>query len=82
LEAKIILEYRDPKTALAVARSVSPDNFSAPPSLRICTSNRNNQVLTEMKAEEKLSTLIATIDDFLFCVSTAEKTLQIINDKK
>ena len=80
MEAKIILEYGDPKTALAVARSVSPDNFSAPPNLSICTSNSNNQVHTEMKTKEKLSTLIATIDDFLFCVSTAEKTLQIIMD--
>lgn len=82
MEAKIILKYGDSKTALAVARSVSPDNFSAPANLNICTSNSNNQVLTKMKTKEKLSTLIATIDDFLFCVSTAEKTLQIIIDKK
>ena len=82
MKAKIILEYGDPKTALAVAKAVSPDNFSAPPNLKICTSNSNNQVHTEIKTKEKLSTLISTIDDLLFCVSTAEKTLQIVIDKK
>lgn len=82
MEAIIILEYGNPKTAKSIARSVSPDNFSAPPNLNIYTSNINNQVHTEIKTKEKLSTLIATIDDFLFCVSTAEKSLQIIIDKE
>ena len=36
------------------------------------------EVLTEVKTTEKLSTLIATIDDLLFCVSTAEKILMHI----
>jgi hypothetical protein len=82
LKTKIILEYNDLKTASAIADAVSPDNFSAPSNLIINTSIQNNQVLTEMETEEKLSTLIATIDDFLFCVSTAERTLQVIAEKK
>jgi tRNA threonylcarbamoyladenosine modification (KEOPS) complex Pcc1 subunit len=77
LEAQIILEYVDAKTADAIANAVSPDNFKTPAGLLIKTIRRGNRVLTEVKAEEKLATFIATIDDLLFSVSTAEKTLSI-----
>jgi len=78
LEATIKLEYGDPKTAYAIANAVSPDNFRTPTRLTIKTERRNNNVLTEIQTEEKLTTFIATIDDLLFCVSTAEKTLRTV----
>jgi tRNA threonylcarbamoyladenosine modification (KEOPS) complex Pcc1 subunit len=78
LEATIKLEYSNPKTADAIADAVSPDNFKTPTGLTIKTERKNSQVVTEMKAEGKLSTFIATIDDLLFCVSTAEKTLRTV----
>jgi len=77
LEAEIILEYGDTKTAEAIASAVSPDNFKAPVGLFIVTIRDGNQVLTRIRAEEKLATFIATIDDLLFSVSTAEKTLSV-----
>jgi hypothetical protein len=75
LEATITLEYGDSKTADAIANAVSPDNFKTPAALFIKTVRKANHVLTEVKTEGKLATFIATIDDLLFCVSTAEKTL-------
>ena len=78
MEATIKLEYSNPKTADAIADAVSPDNFKTPTGLTIKTERKNSQVVTEMKAEGKLSTFIATIDDLLFCVSTAEKTLRTV----
>lgn len=75
LEAKIALEYNDSKTAEAIADAVSPDNYKTPTGLTIKTVRKKNCVFTEVKTERKLSTFIATIDDLLFCVSTAEKTL-------
>ena len=78
MEATITLEYADAKTADAIANSVSPDNFKTPTGLAIKTKRKNSSVLTEITAEGKLSTFIATIDDLLFCVSTAEKTLRTI----
>jgi hypothetical protein len=78
LEATITLEYGDPKTADAIAKAVSPDNFKTPTGLYIKTARNGNSVLTEVKAEGKLATFIATIDDLLFCVSTAEKTLHAV----
>jgi len=76
MEAEITLEYSDAKDAEAVAKAVSPDNFKAPPSLSIKTTSKENKVVTYIKCTSKIPTFIATIDDLLFCVSTAEKTLQ------
>jgi len=78
LEATITLEYGDAKTADAVANAVSPDNFKTPRGLFIETVRKGSHVLTEVKTEGKLATFIATIDDLLFCVSTAEKTLRTV----
>lgn len=78
MQSTIKLEYGDVKTADAVANAVSPDNFKTPTGLAIKTTRRNSVVLTEIKAEGKIATFIATIDDLLFCVSTAEKTLRTV----
>jgi len=82
LEATIALEYGDPKTADAIANAVSPDNFKTPAGLVIKTARKDSGVLTEVKAEGKLATFIATIDDLLFCVSTAEKTLRTVTEPR
>jgi tRNA threonylcarbamoyladenosine modification (KEOPS) complex Pcc1 subunit len=77
LEAKIVLEYDDEETAEAIAKAVSPDNFKTPTGLSIETVKKKNKVITRIKCRRKLPTFIATIDDLLFCTSTAEKTIQI-----
>ena len=78
MEATIKIEYTDPKTADAIAKAVSPDNFKTPKGLSIKTIPKGSSVFTEVKTEGKLATFIVTIDDLLFCVSTAEKTLQTV----
>ena len=77
MEAEIILDYDKAEIAEAVAKAVSPDNFKTPRGLSIKTTWRKEKVLTKIKCKRKLSTFIATIDDLLFCISTAEKTLRI-----
>ena len=79
LEAIIQLEYNDRKTTKAVGEAVSPDNFKTPIGLRVKTFTENNKVITKIQFDGKLATLTATIDDFLSCVSTAEKTLTAIS---
>ncbi len=76
MEAEIVLDYRDSTIANAIARAVSPDNVKTPRGLRIKTICREHKVVTRIKCREKLSTFIATIDDLLFCASTAEKIVQ------
>jgi hypothetical protein len=81
LETTITLEYSDEKTAAAIANAVSPDNFKTPAGLFIKTFRSGSKVITEIRAEEKLATFIATIDDLLFSASTAEKTIRIAKEK-
>lgn len=75
MEAEITLAYDNIKNAEAVAKAVSPDNFKVPPDLSIKTTRKGKKVLTCIKCRRTLPTFIATIDDLLFCVSIAEKTL-------
>jgi hypothetical protein len=79
LQATITLEYSDQKTARAVAEAVSPDNFKTPVGLRVKTELEKATVISHIECESKLATFIATIDDLLFSVSTAEKALHTIN---
>lgn len=76
MQAEIILEYANPRVAEAIAKAVSPDNFKTPKGLSIKTIREAKKVITTVKWNGKLPTLIATVDDLLFCVSTAEKTVQ------
>jgi tRNA threonylcarbamoyladenosine modification (KEOPS) complex Pcc1 subunit len=78
LEATITLEYKEEKTAKAIEQAVSPDNFKTPIGLHVKTERDANKVITQIKCESKLATFIATINDLLSSVSTAEKALKTI----
>jgi hypothetical protein len=82
LQATITLEYDDKETAAAIANAVSPDNFKTPICLTVKTELQGKRVVTEIQLEGKIATFIATIDDLLESVSTAEKTLHILKRKK
>ena len=74
MEATVTLEYADEKTAEAVAKAVSPDNFKTPIGLQVKTVREERKVITQIQCAGKLATFTATIDDLLFSASTAEKT--------
>jgi tRNA threonylcarbamoyladenosine modification (KEOPS) complex Pcc1 subunit len=78
LQATITLEYKDEKIAKAIAQAVSPDNFKTPFGLNVKTERDSNKVITQIECEGKFATFTATIDDLLFSVSTAEKSLETI----
>jgi tRNA threonylcarbamoyladenosine modification (KEOPS) complex Pcc1 subunit len=79
LEAEIILAYDSPLEAEAIAEAVSPDNVKVPLGLSIKTVRRKAKVLTRIECEEsRFGTFISTIDDFLSCVSVAEKALSAV----
>jgi cell fate regulator YaaT (PSP1 superfamily) len=82
LEATVSLEYADQKTAEAVAKAISPDNFKTPIDLHVKTVREEKKVITEIQCEGKLATFTATIDDLLFSASTVEKTLNTIRKMK
>jgi len=76
LEAEITLEYDDSRLAAAVAKAISPDNLKTPRGLSVKTAWDAKRVITHINYCGKLATLIATVDDLLFCASTAERALQ------
>jgi hypothetical protein len=78
----ITLEYNDPKIAAAVAGAVSPDNYKIPVGLSVKTEQEDTRVVTEIVLKGKIATFVATIDDLLESVSTAEKTLHVMKKKK
>jgi tRNA threonylcarbamoyladenosine modification (KEOPS) complex Pcc1 subunit len=80
LQARIQLEYKNEKTAEAIAKAVSPDNFKTPAGLQVKTFRENNKVITIIECNSKLATFTATIDDLLFSASTAEKTVKTIRE--
>lgn len=82
LEATITLVYDDEKIAEAVASAISPDNLKKPADLSIYTTRKGNTVTTNLKLEGKMATFIATIDDLLFSVSLAEKTLKAVRQSE
>jgi hypothetical protein len=82
LEATVTLEYVDEQTAEAIASAVSPDNFKTPVGLLVRTARENNKVITQIQCDGKLATFIATIDDLLFSVSTAEKAVRTVKSLK
>ncbi len=78
MQATISLEYADKKLAKAVADAISPDNFKTPPKLTVKTTLNQRKVISVIQCESKLATFTATIDDLLFCATTAEKTVKAV----
>jgi hypothetical protein len=80
VEAEIRLYYENEREAEAVAQAVSPDNVNVPSGLFVETTRSGSEVLTQILCELKLQTFIATIDDLLSCVSTAEKAFLVAKE--
>lgn len=76
LKAEILIDYDNSMIAQAVAKAVSPDNLKTPKGLSVKTICNDGKVVTAIAAQRKFATFIATIDDLLFSVSVAEKTVQ------
>jgi len=75
LQAQVVIEFDDEKTAEAVAEAVSPDNLKTPKGMSIKTTTDSKKVVTSINYDGKFVTFIATIDDLLFSASTAERTI-------
>ena len=75
MKAEIALEYDDARIAEAIADAVSPDNRGLGAGLLVETTAEGAKLVSNVKCSENLPTLIATIDDLLFSVGTAEKTV-------
>ncbi len=66
--ARLTLTFEDPLTARAIAASVSMDDQGY-----IRTTRRGRTITADAAAESPMS-LLHTLDDYLACVSVAERT--------
>jgi hypothetical protein len=78
LKAELSFVYRTEKEAEAVVKSVSPDNINVPLGLKVETTRKCCDLWTSVLCEKSLETFIATLDDFLACVSIAEKAFETV----
>lgn len=74
-KARISCIYDDESISQAISSSLEPDNLQAPENVKIKTTRDENKVITEIKVDGRIETLLATLEDLLSCTSTAEKIL-------
>jgi len=75
MRAKIICAYESDSISRAIAAAVGPDNIQVQKGIRVVTLAQGRQVITEMKMDGRIETLLATLEDLLSCTSTAESVL-------
>ncbi len=71
----IKIEYRDRETAIAVQKSVSPDNIKLPDGIHIMLAVMGSTLEIDVHSDRSLGSLVSTLDDLLSCIQAAEKAL-------
>ena len=69
IKCKISIEYDDAEKTNAVLKSIKVDDFS------FVKSNIDGKILEASIESSSVSSLLHTLDDYLACVSVAEKIL-------
>ncbi|MFA4646358.1 KEOPS complex subunit Pcc1 [Pyrococcus kukulkanii] len=76
---ELVWEYDDERVAKAVANAVNVDNISIPEelkkSLNLVTFPEGAKVITKVKYEGEIETLIVALDDLIFAIKVAEEVL-------
>jgi len=75
-EAEIVFEYETEKKAKHIAEILEIDNRIAPKELRVKTFSRGKKVITRI-GEVNVKTLLATVDDLLFCERVIKEVIEI-----
>ncbi len=75
-KTSITIDYRDKETAIAVQKSISPDNLSLPDGMHIFLAVRGSTLELEVVTDRSIGSLVSTLDDLLSCVQAAEKALE------
>lgn len=75
MRAEVVCVYGDERTSKTVAAAVSPDNLQVPEGLVVSAVQKGRRVVSVVKLEGRAETLLATLDDLLACMLTAENML-------
>lgn len=68
----LTFEYENQKVAEAILKSIDVDNYNF-----VQSELNYNKILSKINSTS-IPSLIHTIDDYLACVSVAEKTIQLV----
>ncbi|MFA4701569.1 KEOPS complex subunit Pcc1 [Pyrococcus kukulkanii] len=78
-EVEMVWKYEDEEVAKAIANAVNVDNISIPEglkkSLNLVTFPEGAKVITKVKYEGEIETLIVALDDLIFAIKVAEEVL-------
>ncbi|MFA4641283.1 KEOPS complex subunit Pcc1 [Pyrococcus kukulkanii] len=78
-EVEMVWEHEDEEVAKAIANAVNVDNISIPEglkkSLNLVTFPEGAKVITKVKYEGEIETLIVALDDLIFAIKVAEEVL-------
>lgn len=76
-EAKtaITINYRDEATAMAIQKSVVPDNLDLPDGIHILMAVVGNTLEIDVLSEKSIGSLVSTLDDLLSCIQAGEMAL-------
>ena len=75
-KTEIRIEYKERETAIAIQRSVTPDNLILPDGVHIFLMVEGSSLKIDIFSERTLGSLISTIDDLLSCIQAGEKALE------
>ncbi|KUO39056.1 MAG: KEOPS complex subunit Pcc1 [Candidatus Hadarchaeaceae archaeon] len=75
MRAKVSCTYGRESISNAIAVALIPDSHQAPKGIQVATDARGTRVVSTIKLDGKIETLLATLDDLLACTSTAESIL-------
>ncbi len=64
--------------AEAIAEGISPDNRNTPAGLRVKTVAIGPSVTTHIECKGRYETFLATLDDVLTCIQTAQRSLEAV----
>ncbi len=67
--------YGNAQMSKAVARALEPDNMKLPAGLQISTKVKGKKIISVVRLDGRMETLLATLDDLLSCTLTAETVL-------
>ena len=70
INCEVKIDYEDKKEAKAILKSIEVDNLS------YIKSEINDKVLKTSIESDSLSSLIHTLDDYLACITIAEKIIK------
>lgn len=83
MKAEVIIRRHYPRDGMAdvVMKAVSPDNAGAPGGTAIESYACDKQLTVRISSTDDLKSLLRTLDDLLFCIQTAERTLSRLGKK-